>query len=72
MCSSDLSVTARLLSRFSRPMGDLVVTRSGTLEDVAQVDVPLAALAAGGYAIEFNARNPLGSALDRLEFIVTP
>ena len=65
-------VAVRLLSRFGRPMGDLVVTRPETLEDVAQVDVPLAALAAGGYALEFSARNRLGSALERLEFIVTP
>ena len=65
-------VSVRLLSRFGQPMGDLAVTRPETLEDVAQVDVHLAALASGGYALEFSARNRLGSAHERLEFIVTP
>jgi hypothetical protein len=39
---------------------------------VFQVDLPLAAFASGGYMLEFSGRNSDASAIDRIEFTVTP
>lgn len=66
------TVTVRLQSRFGAAMRELPVTPVGRMKDVVQVDLPLAALASGGYMLEFAARSDLGSATDRLEFTVTP
>lgn len=65
-------VTARLQSGFGAVLRVLTVAMRDGADDVAQVDVPLAALASGPYALEFTASSPLGTALDRVEFIVTP
>jgi VWFA-related protein len=66
------TVTARLQSRFGGALRDLPTTTAPDAPRVFQVDLPLAALASGGYAVEFSARGAGGSAVDRVEFTVTP
>jgi VWFA-related protein len=66
------TVTVRLQSRFGAAMRDLPVTRVGTMKDAVQVELPLAALASGGYMIEFAAHSATSAVTDRLEFVVTP
>jgi hypothetical protein len=66
------AVTVRLLSRFGVLLRELPTTTLGANNDVVQADLSLAALASGGYAIEFAAHSSGGSALDRVEFSVTP
>ena len=65
-------VTARLLSRFGAPLRDLPVSNAPSSTNVFQVDLPLAAFASGGYMLEFSGRNSDASAIDRIEFTVTP
>ena len=65
-------VTARLQSRFGAALRELPVSSAPSSTTVFQVDLPLAAFASGGYMLEFSARSSLGSAIDRIEFTVTP
>ena len=65
-------VTARLQSRFGAALRELPVSNAPSSTTVFQVDLPLAAFASGGYMLEFSARSSLGSAIDRIEFTVTP
>jgi hypothetical protein len=68
--SGEPTVTVKLGSALGGSMRELPVT----VDDgrVAQVDLALAALASGAYTLEFSARTPGGSALDRITFSVTP
>lgn len=67
-----VTVTARV-SRFGSVVRDLpaVVTTRGSLT-TAQVDLPLAPLASGAYAIEWTARDGGTTIAERLDFVVTP
>ena len=65
-------VTARLQSRFGAALRELTVSNAPSSTTVFQVDLPLAAFASGGYMLEFSARSSQGSAIDRIEFTVTP
>ncbi len=60
-------VTARLLNRAGQKMADLPVQVTG---GTAQIDLPLAPLAAGEYLIELNAKTPGGTAQDTFAFRV--
>lgn len=65
-------VTVRLQSRFGAAIRDLTATRVATIGTTIQVDLPLAPLASGRYALVFSARNSLGSATESVDFGVTP
>jgi hypothetical protein len=65
------AVAVRLLSRFGAAMRNLDVSEAPGMEGY-QVDLPLAGLAAGDYAIEFTARNDDGEVKDTLAIRVTP
>jgi VWFA-related protein len=60
-------VTARLLNRSGQKMADLPVQVSGS---TAQLELPLAPLAAGEYLIELNAKTSAGTAQDTFAFRV--
>jgi VWFA-related protein len=60
-------VTARLLNRSGQKMADLPVQVNGS---TAQLELPLAPLAAGEYLIELNAKTPAGTAQDTFAFRV--
>jgi VWFA-related protein len=64
-------VSARLVSKLGSAMRDLSVA-PGPAPGLYQIDLPLAGLASGGYAIEFVATSPAGEAKDSLAFRVTP
>jgi len=66
------TVGVRLQSRVGGPLRDLEISPAPGSQNLWQVDLPLASLASGGYMLEFTARNSLGSAIDRVEFAVTP
>jgi VWFA-related protein len=68
----EATVTAQLESRFGSTLRDLRPMPAPDSPNVYQVDLPLASLASGGYALEFSARSTAGSARDRVEFVVTP
>ena len=65
-------VTVRLQSRFCAAVRELTATRVATLGSTIQVDVSLAPLASGRYSLVFTARNSLGSAVESVDFGVTP
>jgi hypothetical protein len=65
------TVAARLLSRFGLAMRKLEVREAPGSEDY-QLDLPLAGLASGDYAIEFTAHNEDGDVKDTLVIRVTP
>jgi hypothetical protein len=65
------AVAARLLSRFGLAMRTLEVRETPGSEDY-QLDLPLAGLASGDYAIEFTAHNEDGDVKDTLVIRVTP
>jgi len=65
-------VTARLQSRFGAAVRDLTAMHVAALGTTLQVDVPLAPLASGHYSLVFTARNSLGSAVESVDFAVTP
>ena len=65
-------VTVRLQSRFGAAVRELTATRMAASGTTIQVDVPLASLASGRYSIVFTARNSLGSAVESVDFGVTP
>lgn len=64
------AVSARLQSRFGSPVRDVpaVVGDAGTV----QVSLPLASLASGAYSLVLTARNGLGTAVESVDFGVTP
>jgi VWFA-related protein len=62
------AVTARLLNRAGLLMSELPLQVGGT--GVADMEMPLSALAAGEYLIEVNARTPDGSAQEIVAFKV--
>lgn len=64
------TVTARLLGRSGDALRELKVEAAGTSEG-RKVDVPLASLAPGEYAIELAAASSAGQAKDRFVFRVT-
>jgi VWFA-related protein len=66
------TVGARLVTSFGSTMRDLVVTPTPSRANEYQVDVPLAALAIGSYAVEWTARTAEGDVRDRVAFRVTP
>ena len=65
-------VTVRLQSRFGAAVRELTATRVAARGTTIQVDLPLAPLASGRYSIVFTARNSLGSAVESVDFGVTP
>ena len=65
-------LSARLVSGLGAPMRDLTVVPSPSPLGSFQIEVPLAALAAGAYSVELTARTPDGEARDSVPFRVTP
>ena len=65
-------VTVRLQSRFGTRVQELTPTRLTAPGSTIQVDLSLAPLASGRYSLVFTARNNLGTAVESLEFGVTP
>ncbi len=66
-----LTVSARLLNRAGQPMRELTIQQGAAASAPNEIDLPLAALAAGQYAIELTAKSPAGEVKDLLEFRVT-
>lgn len=66
------TVRARLQSRFGSRLRDLLVHAVDIAEGAVQVDLALAGLASGEYALEFEAQGEHGAVVARLEFAVTP
>ncbi len=66
-----LTVSARLLNRAGQPMRDLTIQQGAAASAPNEIDLPLAAFAAGQYAIELTATSPAGEVKDLLEFRVT-
>jgi hypothetical protein len=69
---ASVTATARLANGIGGTMRELVVTELAVRPGTYQVDVPLAGLAAGSYAIEVTAKTSEGEARERLPFRVTP
>ena len=67
----DLTLSARLLNRKGQTMRNLAVQLEAAPSTRHQIDLPLAALAAGQYLIEVTAKSPAGEVKDLLEFRVT-
>jgi VWFA-related protein len=65
------SLSARLVSGFGSTMRELKVDRAPAI-DTHQVDVSLAGLAPGDYAVDLRAQHPDGTARDTVTFRVTP
>ena len=66
-------VSAKLMSSFGSPLRSLDVSALAQSNDIVrQVEVPLAALASGQYAVEFTATSPAGTNVERVSFSVTP
>ncbi len=69
--ASPPAVSARLVSGFGSTMRELRVDRAlGT--DTHQIEVSLAGLASGDYAVDLRAKHPAGTARDIVAFRVTP
>jgi hypothetical protein len=66
------TVSARLVSSFGATLRELVVSQIPSRSADYQVDVPLAALANGAYAVEWTARTADGDVRDTVPFRVTP
>jgi VWFA-related protein len=66
------SLSAKLLSRTGQAMRELTVEPASTPDGENAIDLPLAGLAAGEYAIEVKAKSGSGDATDRIAFRVTP
>jgi hypothetical protein len=60
------TVTARLLNRGGKPMSDVQVQMPAGRSP--EIDLPLAALAAGEYVLELNAKAPSGTAQELIAF----
>ena len=67
----DLTLSARLLNRRGQTMRNLAVQLGAAPSTRHQIDLPLAALAAGQYLIEVTAKSPAGEVKDLMEFRVT-
>lgn len=65
-------VAVRLLSAFGGALRELPAHALPARPHVFQVDLPLASLASATYVLEFKAAVGAASAVDRLEFAVTP
>ncbi|MFN7914719.1 MAG: hypothetical protein U0Q55_05220 [Vicinamibacterales bacterium] len=63
-------VTARLMNAFGRPLRSLPTT--DTRRGLVQVELPLAPLASATYVLEFTATADARTAIERVEFTVTP
>ncbi|MEO8260537.1 MAG: VWA domain-containing protein [Acidobacteriota bacterium] len=68
---SDLTLSAKLLNRKGQTMRNLAVQLEASPSTRHQIDLPLAALAAGQYLIEVAAKSAAGDVKDLLEFRVT-
>ncbi len=66
------TVRARLQSRFGSRLRELPVRAADTDAGAVQVELALAGLASGDYALEFEAQGERGTVVTRLEFAVTP
>jgi hypothetical protein len=64
-------LSARLSSRLGGPMRDLAFA-PGPAPELYQVDLPLAGLAVGDYAIDLTATSPAGSVTERVAFRLIP
>jgi len=64
-------VTARLVNPSGQSMRPLTVEAAATPDGRAQIELPLAGLAPGDYAVEVTAASPAGQAKDTLRFRVT-
>ena len=64
-------VTARLVNPSGQSMRPLTVEDAATPDGRAQIELPLAGLAPGDYAVEVTAASPAGQAKDTLRFRVT-
>ncbi len=64
-------ITARLLSPSGQSMRPLTIEPAATADGRAQIELPLAGLAPGDYAVEIVAASPAGQAKDTLRFRVT-
>jgi hypothetical protein len=62
------AVTARLLNRAGEPMSDFPVQAAAS--GLAELELPLSALATGDYLIEINAKSDSGTAQEVLAFRV--
>jgi VWFA-related protein len=67
----DLTLSARLLNQKGQTMRNLAVQPEAAPSTRHQIDLPLAALAAGQYLIEVTAKSAAGEVKDLLEFRVT-
>ncbi|MBI3490425.1 MAG: VWA domain-containing protein [Acidobacteria bacterium] len=65
------ALSARLLGRMGQVMRDLPVTPAATPDGENTIDLSLAGLASGEYAIEVTAKSAAGEATDRITFRVT-
>lgn len=65
-------VSARLQSRFGSPVRDLHATVLSEQGGTVQIALPLASLASGAYSLVLTARNSLGTAVESVDFGVTP
>jgi hypothetical protein len=66
-----LTVSARLLNRSGQTMRELAIQQGAAASAPNEIDLSLAALAAGPYLIEVTAKSPAGEVKDLLEFRVT-
>ena len=66
------TVRARLQSRFGSRLRDLLVHAVDIADGTVQVELALAGLASGEYALEFEAPGARAAVVARLEFAVTP
>jgi VWFA-related protein len=64
-------MTARLINASGQSMRPLTIEPAATPDGRAQIELPLAGLAPGDYAVEIMAASPAGQAKDTLRFRVT-
>jgi VWFA-related protein len=65
-------VTVQLQNRFGAAIRQVPATVLASSGTTVQADLPLAPLASGGYTLVFTVRNNLGSAVESVDFGVTP
>jgi len=68
------TVSARLLNRSGQTMRELTILPGAAAlapSEVDEIDLPLAALAAGQYLVEVTVKIPAAEVKDQLEFRVT-
>jgi hypothetical protein len=64
------TLSATLISPARQPMRQLSVEQATAAQPLAQIDLPLAGLSPGQYAVEITARAPGGTAKDTVVFRV--